>query len=269
MRSTVKRLKSDIFQRYARRPFGRGYLAYRQLRLPEYVNTSLPEGRLAEGWGLWLDERTVEYPWFFSRLPFDEGRLLDAGSVLNYDFVLSHPKLRNKALSIVTLAPEAECYWRRGISYVFGDIRDCCFRENYFDWVACISTLEHVGMNNTRFYTSDHSRNERKPESQLQAVVELRRVLRTGGVLYVTLPFGRDHDYGWLQVFDAHRVARLMNAFQPAASRVAYFRYGPTGWQTAEAHECRDAGYFDSSQHDHSATDLAAAEAIVCLELTK
>ena len=269
MHSTVKRLKSSVFQRYTRRPFGRGYLSYRQIQLPQYVNALFPERTLPEGWGLWLDERAVEYPWFFSRLPAEEGRLLDVGSVLNYDFVLSHPKLNHKTISILTLAPEADCYWRRGISYVYGDIRDCCFHDDYFDWVACISTLEHVGMNNTQFYTADATKNERNPESQWAAVAELRRIVRPGGVLYLTLPFGQYADHGWLQVFDAARVDRLLEVFHPQASRIDYFRYTSTGWQLSSAAECRDARYFDALQRNGSVTDLAAAEAVVCLELAK
>ncbi|HWH57141.1 MAG TPA: class I SAM-dependent methyltransferase [Terriglobales bacterium] len=267
--SSMRRFKSGVFQRYTRRPFGRGYLSYRQTQLPQYVTASLPPDVLPEGWGLWLDERAVEYPWFFSRLPAAEGRLLDAGSVLNYDFVLSHPKLKNKAVSILTLAPEADCYWRRGISYVYGDIRDCCFRDNYFDWIACISTLEHVGMDNTQFYTADVTKNEHSPESQLQALAELRRVLKPGGVLYLTVPCGRAADHGWLQVFDATRVQMLLDAFRPEACRTQYFRYTSAGWNTASADECSEARYFDSSQQDGSLTELAAAEAVVCLELAK
>jgi SAM-dependent methyltransferase len=269
LQPTVQRLKSGVFQRYSRRPFGRGYLAYRQLHLPECIHSALPNGPLPDDWGLWLDERAVEYPWFFSHLPSAEGKLLDAGSVLNYDYVLSHEKLRNKAVSILTLAPETECFWQRGVSYVYGDLRDCCFRDNYFDWVVCISTLEHVGMNNTRFYTRDGSKNERNPESQLDALLELHRVLKPGGALYLTLPFGRSADYGWLQVFDSSRVRTIFDVFRPQSLSATYFRYTHSGWQVATAEECHDARYFDSSREEHCTTEVAAAEAVVCLELVK
>src|SRR5579864_7901389 len=265
----VRRLKSRVFMTHGRRPFARGYGAYRDLTLRGYLQKGVPEGVLPDGWGMWLDERAVEYPWLLSRLPFGPGRLLDAGSALNYEYVLSHEKLQNKSVSIFTLAPESESFWNRGISYVYGDLRDCCYRDEYFDWIASISTLEHVGMNNTQLYTNDPSNNEFQPESYLQAVTELRRVLKSGGMLYVTLPFGRVESLGWLQIFDTARIDRLLNTFRPASYHCEYFRYTEAGWQIASPDECRDARYFNYWQDRGKRTDLAAAEAVVCLELIK
>ena len=269
LQSSLRNWKSRIFLARGRRPYARGYLSYRQIQLHEYVHRALPDRRLPDGWGLWLDERVVEYPWFFSRLPAAPGRLLDAGSVLNYEDVLSHERLRNKAISIFTLAPEAECYWRHGISYVYGDLRECCFRDQYFDWIASISTLEHVGMNNTRFYTHDRSKNECDPNAHLQAVAELRRVLKANGVLYITLPFGRARNFGWLQVFDNAGVSKIVDIFRPASAREVHFRYTMSGWQYSSAEECGHSSYFDHSQYQGTPTDIAAAEAVVCLELVK
>ena len=270
LQSRLQDWKSRVFLAYGRRPYARGYRSYRRIQLHDYIHRSLPEGKLSDGWGRWLEERVVEYPWFFSRLPGTPGRLLDAGSVLNYGDVLSHERLRNKEISIFTLAPESECYWHRGISYVYGDLRNCCFRDDYFDWVVSLSTLEHVGMDNTRFYTHDHSKKECDPTSHLQAVLELRRVLKPNGALYVSLPFGRPRNYGWLQVFDLAAVRNILDVFQPASSREIYFRYSAaSGWQLSSPDECADARYFDSSQSQVDQGELIAAEAVVCLELLK
>jgi SAM-dependent methyltransferase len=269
LESNLRRLKSNIFVKHGRRPYARGYGSYRKVQLQEYLYKRLPDGELPEGWGLWLDERVVEYPWFFSRLPHVPGKLLDAGSVLNYDYVLSHERLKNKAISIFTLAPESENYCERGISYVYGDLRESCFRDGHFDWIVSISTLEHVGMNNTLFYTPDSSKNECDPESHLQALVELRRILKASGVLYLTLPFGRAQIRGWLQTFDIDMVQKLIDVFRPACWREVYFRYTSSGWQISSPDECRDARYFDPSLGKVMRTDFAAAEAVVCLELVK
>jgi len=267
--SYLDRLKSYLFLAHGRRPYARGYFSYRQLQLEKYLNASFRSGNLPDGWGLWLDERVVEYPWFLSRLPCAPGKLLDAGSVLNHDYVLSHPKLQNKAITIFTLAPEPESYWKRGISYLYGDLRDCGYRNEYFDWIVSISTLEHIGMNNTRLYTTDKSKDECQPESDLQAVTELRRIVRSGGTLYLTLPFGRAEYHEWLQIFDKEKVENLLNVFGPASFHEIYFRYTNSGWQLSSADECRDARYFDSWRTGWTRTELAAAEAVVCLELVK
>lgn len=269
LKFNLRRLKSRIFLANGRRPYARGYFSYRQIHLPQYIHRDLPEGKLPEGWGLWLDERAVEYPWFFSRLPGRAGNLLDAGSVLNHEYVLSHEKLKNKKISIYTLAPETESHWNRGISYVYGDLRECSYRSECFDWVVSLSTLEHVGMDNTLFYTKDRSKNEYAPESHLQALLELRRVLKDHGVLYLTLPFGRSQSLGWLQIFDSAMVEKVIAVFQPRSVSKVYFRYTKRGWQFSSADDCSEAGYFDSSQGQFRKTDFAAAEAAVCLELVK
>jgi SAM-dependent methyltransferase len=268
LEASLRGLKSRVFLMHGRRPYAHGYGAYARTKLQEHLNTLFPKDALPEAWGLWLDERVVEYPWFLSRLSSGPGRLLDAGSVLNHGHILSHRALANKAIFISTLAPESENHCNRGISYVYEDLRECCYRNGYFDWVVSISTLEHVGMNNA-FYTSDKSKNELDPESHLKVVAELHRVLKTGGVLYVTLPFGRPQNLGWLQIFDIGMVRMLVNVFGPASFQETYFRYTNAGWQTSSAADCRDARYFDPSKGGTVPTDLAAAEAVVCLELVK
>jgi len=265
----LHRVMSRIFLIRGRRPYTCGCGSYRRIQLREHLAKKMPEGVFPRGWGRWLDERAVEYPWFFSRLPSGPGKLLDAGSVLNFDFVLSHERLGNKAISIFTLGPESENYCHRGISYVYGDLRECCYRDDHFDWIVSISTLEHVGMNNTIFYSSDDSKNECDPQSHLQALVELRRILKPNGVLYLTLPFGRPQLLGWLQVFDARMVRRVVEVFRPASVRESYFHYTNAGWQASSAEGCSDARYFDPSQRRNMETEIAAAEAVVCLELEK
>jgi hypothetical protein len=64
---------------------------------------------------------------------------------------------------------------------VYEDLRETCYRDGYFDWVVCISTLKHVGLDNTRFYTSDPDRNELNPDDYVRVVTELRRVLKPAG----------------------------------------------------------------------------------------
>ena len=83
---------------------------------------------LPPGYGVAMDERVVEYPWVFARLT-TVGKMLDAGSTFNHDFLLERPPLRGADLTIMTLAPEKRCYWYNGYSYVFGDLRDTMFAD--------------------------------------------------------------------------------------------------------------------------------------------
>ena len=231
------------------RPWTRGYVEFklheiaRVLRRGDFRADQLPAG-----YGFRLDERIVEYPWFFSRLPAAPGLLLDAGSILNFEFLLEQPALQNKRLHICTLAPEPECFWHKGVSYLFDDLRRLPYRDGVFDWAVSISTLEHVGMDNTLLYTA-------RPGEKGIAVARLSagghrtqaRVLKPGGTLYATVPFGRARDHGWLQIFDQPGIEDLIGAFGPAACTREYFLYHPEGWRRSTAPEAGDATFLTST----------------------
>ncbi|PSN19410.1 hypothetical protein C7271_07490 [filamentous cyanobacterium CCP5] len=271
MTSIKTKLGSFIYRLRGQKPFSRGYTAYKQQVIEQILQENLfGVDRLPSGYGLRLDERVIEYPWLLSRLPVNAGKILDAGSVLNFEWLLNQPGLQNKRLFISTLAPEKACFWQRGISYVYEDLRSACYRDRYFDWVVCLSTLEHVGLDNTRLYTQDIFQPETYPDTYLIAIKELQRILKPGGRLYLSVPFGSYKNHGWLQIFDQTMVNRVIDAFVPAQWEAHYFQYQLEGWQTATSEACQNATYFDWYEHGgHDPDYAAAARAVVCLEMVK
>ena len=126
-------------------------LVSRSLDDPALISLFRGGRPLPPGYGIGFDERVVELPWLLAhRL---RGRVLDAGSALNHDHVLDRLLPRVENLHVVTLAPEEQSFTQRGVSYVYEDLRDLPYRDGWFDVVACVSTLEHVGMDN-QLYSS-------------------------------------------------------------------------------------------------------------------
>jgi SAM-dependent methyltransferase len=258
-------------------PGSKGYRSYRQrfisavLTDPEQVDRFRYNRNLPLRYGMRLDERAVEYPWLFSRLMLDPSMMLDAGGCLNHSYLLERPELVRKSILVYTLSAEGEPLVRRpGLSYVFGDLRRTLLRSDLFDLITCISTIEHVGMDNTRFYSSDARHVQVGYEAQREVIVELHRVLAPGGRLFLTLPYGRAQDLGWLRQFDAASVSDLVGAFPGRVTQETYFRYGPEGWQLADPDACSDCSYHD--MHSVGAFDgqfTVAAQAVACLELVK
>ena len=256
-----------------RRPWSKGYLEARDACAAAAIDAALQRGRFRPeaGYGRGFDERVVEYPWFFEALPSGPLRLLDAGSTLNHAFVVERLPLARLKLTISTLAPEANCFWRRGISYAFEDLRHLAYRDGQFDAVACLSTLEHIGMDNTLLYTGDPAKREQALRDYLAAIREFQRVLAPGGCLLLSMPYGREQVAPWFQQFTAAMIEECCAAFGPATVERRFFRYSQAGWAEAAQADCDAAVYFDV--HDAHAAwrpgDPAAAGAVVCLKLVK
>src|SRR5262245_13546483 len=84
------------FVRSGMKPWTKGYVEYKLAEIGRVLRDGGFRGEaLPPRYGFRLDERIVEYPWFFSRLPSGAGTLLDAGSVLNFGFLLELPVLNS------------------------------------------------------------------------------------------------------------------------------------------------------------------------------
>jgi SAM-dependent methyltransferase len=271
-------LKSD------RRPWREGFHQYRAKYIEDVINDhALLENfrfnkPLPEGFGYRIDARVVEVPWALSKLSEHSGRLLDAGSSFNTNYTLNSPSLSNYKITIATLAPEGICLWNLGISYVFSDLRILDFRDNWFDTVVCISTIEHVGMDNSLYAGSAEVAKRANPKDFLLAVRELKRVLKPDGTLYITFPFGQYEDHGWFQQFDSALADTLIEEFNPIFFEETVYKYDPDGWKLSNRSFCSKCQFFDvhTSKYFNSKstieypTDYPAGErAVICLALIK
>ena len=269
MLSFVDLVLAQYWNWTGRRSFRLGYMSSRRRTTVAYLNS----GKFAkEDWtryGVDLDERIIEYPWVLGKLGVQAGCVLDAGSSLNFDYLLARPELASKQLFISTLAPELRAYPHLGVSYVFEDLRKSCYRDGYFDVVVCVSTLEHVGLDNTLLYTSDSALKEFAPDSCLEVISEFRRMLKPGGRLMITVPYGVHAVRGWYQVFDAAMINSVVERFHPSAVTAEYFLYAADGWRRASADECAEADTHDPHRpHEPAADAPASSRAVCCLVLT-
>lgn len=196
------------------------------------------------------DERVVEVPWVLARL---RGR-----RALEVGYAFAEPPYLAALLSAgfdeltgVDLAAADV----PGMTTVQADVRDLPFEDRTFDLVLCVSTLEHVGADNTGYGLEA----EIDAESRLTALRELRRVLATDGRLLITVPCGEPGDYGWFQQDDVAGWTRLF-------TRAGFFV------EEQEVYELTEHGWRASPELDTKGLRYGgrgpAASAVLCAELS-
>jgi SAM-dependent methyltransferase len=156
----------------------------------------------------WLNERAVEVP--IAARALTEAR---GGRVLEVGNVLAHYGYRGH-----TVVDKYE----RGAGVLNVDALGYSPSEPY-DLIVSVSTLEHVGWDET----------VRDPPRAERSIGALARHLRVGGTLLVTLPVGYN------PVLDeAIRAGRV-----PFSTLRALRRTGRTAWEEAEPADVWDVGY--------------------------
>lgn len=276
-------VKSANIQSYIannRVPWTLGYQEYKEQEIFNALNSeNLLEDfknkeKIRSNYGIGLDERIVEYPWALSNISESRGLLLDAGSVLNYDFCINHPRLSNKEITIATFAPENNCFYEKRISYNFCDLRNLPFKDKLFDEILCISTLEHIDMDNSIYGWNENNSatiDEKRSFEYLKVILELLRVLNNQGSLFVTFPFGKFENHGFFQQFDDEmllRVEDLLTSF--GEYEITFFRYTDKGWIFCSRQDCENIVSYNPHSGRGKGNDGAAhCRSICCIKFIK
>jgi len=219
---------------------------------------------LPDGYGAGFDERVVEFAWVAGRQL--GGSVLDAGSTLNHLHLLRRLRPLMDELHIVTLAPEDRAFPSLGVSYVFADLRCLPFRDETYDRVLSISTLEHVGLDLEHF-GADGQRAEDPQRAALAAAGELRRVVRAGGEVLLTVPVGVPERFDWVRMLSVAELDALIARFDPVDVEIAYFRHDD-GWRRCDRDGVAGARYRDHLGGAPVVNRVVAAEAVACVALT-
>jgi len=274
----AKVLVKELYLKNGQIPWSQGYLSYRNEQIEKSIADinilqSFAKGIVPENFGYKLDERIVEYCWIFSQMPQEKVKLLDAGSTFNYEFILNHLDFNKVELSILTYAPESPNFNEKRISYIYADLREIPFRDEYFDIVLSQSTIEHIDMDNSIYgYQLQHHENqETKSYEYLKAVAEMLRVLKKGGKLLLTFPFGKFENHGFFQQFDEEMLNRILTFLDEQGTYTTnFFRYLPNGWIACEKEDCKEVESFNPHTGKGKGTDGAAhCRSICCISFQK
>ena len=257
-----------------RKPWSYGYREHRWVEIKKVLSDakvmeSFKSGSLPKNLGIGIDERIVEYPWIISQITPDAERIIDVGSTFNNPHIINLQLLTKKKITILNIVPDSNCFYSQGVSYILSDIRNTPFKDNQFDILTCISTLEHVGMDNTLLYTNSQKFKENLSKDYVKALDEMYRIIRPGGIIFITVPFGKYENHQFLQQFDSNMIDFIVDKYGNQIE-VVYFHYTNTGWQRSDQEETKNGSYFNVHSKKHpSLNNQAAAEAVACLKIRK
>ena len=197
------------------------------------------------------DERVVELPWALSRLR-GSGRVLEVG----YAFA-EPPYLAALLRSGVDLVgADLATLDLEGMETVQADVRDLPFPDGFFDQVLLVSTLEHVGADNSLYGLA--AEEGEGGDERLRALRSIRRVLGAGRSLLCTVPVGEPEDYGWFRQEDEEGWLRLFARAGYFVEERETYELTPDGWRATQEFRAQGVRYGERGP---------AASAVLCVDL--
>jgi hypothetical protein len=207
------------------------------------------KGRLGDGVGAGLSERVVEIPWVLRSL--SDGpvvRVLDVGTAFApvvYKRLLLRLPHRIETVDLADVSLPA-------ITSHVADVRNLPFDQDRFDVATCISTLEHIGMDNAHYHI------ESGGEDDVEALRELGRVARR---ILVTVPAGSDESLSWLRQYAPGTFRKRVGEAGLQVNRLDIFAHDSAGgWSIATEDAISDC---------HFGRGAYAAAAVICAELQR
>ena len=196
------------------------------------------------------DERVIEIPWVLSRL-VPVGRVLEVGyAFAEAPYLVALLRSGVELVGVDVAGRDVE-----GMERVEADVRDLPLPDASIDQALLVSTLEHVGADNSGYGLAVES----APASRADALRELGRVLRPGARLLVTVPLGEPGDHGWFRLDDVAGWTGLFASAGLFVEEQEAYELTAGGWRAAPGFRAEGVGYGDRGP---------AASAVLCTALS-
>jgi hypothetical protein len=196
-------------------------------------------------YGFGDSERCVEIPWVLGRCG-EASRVLDASACREARYT------KARAASKIPFLVDLSDTTQSGVFSVAANASAPPFRNGTFDLVLAISVIwrdssVHLGIDDGRLF-------------DLDAVGALASILRTGGRMLLTVPFGRFEDHGSFLQYDQSRLLALVESTNCELTLAEYYADGPDGWTGPVS---------PTALSELEYRPGFAARAVACLELTR
>jgi hypothetical protein len=150
-------------------------------------------------------------------------------------------------------------------------LRDIFIKDNQFDLIVSQSTIEHIGMDNSIY--GHHPGNEvQKNYEYIKVIKELIRILKSGGELLLTFPYGRYENHSFFQQFDKEMLTKLNEILKPQGviSETIFFKYTKEGWTISSQQGVDNSQSYNPHTGTGKSEDGAAhCRAVCCIDFEK
>jgi len=178
------------------------------------------------------NERIVEVPFVLQHLISPAGmRILDFGCAESVLPIF----LATQGAEVVGVDLRDYEFEHPNFSFHKGDLFDRGYPPESFDAVVAVSVVEHCGLKAYGSRTFERG--------DVRAMEECKRVLKIGGVVILTVPFGKHCMNDELRIYDSHELNGLTAGFRILKRQFYRKSAGGTYWFQCSEEEAAGAGW--------------------------
>jgi len=203
-------------------------------------------------------DREVEYTFIAAELAAGPGKAMDFGCGPGMLSLLA----AQRGYQVLALDLELQRFlWTHpSVEFRKADILREDLPANYFDVILNCSAVEHVGIP-SRYSVAKADGNS---DGDLQAMERMRRMLKAGGRMLLTVPVGRDAVFAPLhRVYGAERLPRLLDSFE-VTKEVYWMKDAGNQWAITNRVEALN--FTATADYDHV---MRSRYALGCFVLTR
>lgn len=152
-------------------------------------------------------DRDIEYSWVAAKMPEGHGEALDFGCGPGYMGLIA----ASKGFKVTACDLESQKFFfeHPNFRFVQGDLFKLNFSENQFDLIINCSAIEHVGL------AGRYSETEPNSDGDIEAMKVLNSILKTNGIMLLTIPVGLDKVFVPLhRIYGENRLPRLFQGWE-------------------------------------------------------
>ena len=169
-----------------------------------------------------VNERIVEIPFVLRHLSLPPGvNVLDFGC--NRSFLSVNMASLGYKVTGVDLLPYL--YWHSNFSFIQGNLLDLNLPSEHFAAITAVSSIEHAGLG---FYGDAPD-----PEADLALMKEFYRILKPGGIVLLTVPFGRAYRDDFTRIYDKDTLLKITKLFRIEREEYYIKKDGENEWNLA------------------------------------